>query len=196
METITTLATITDEVFEQARDTWRRKIEDFAFRSTVPFMDDGDIRQEMELVLYKCLQRYDPTRKVKFHTYLHTAMHNRIRKLYSPFGMKNDRLPRSVHPDWLVYLGDDSMVEADGDRAALLGKLVETLEPSLAFQIEDYGFEGNERTWLEGRCYGLNRKETARLQGIPEQMVKEGCVKAKIKIQKLIEERGKEDGPD
>ena len=159
-------------------------------------MEVDDVRQEMELVLYKCLMGYDPKRSNKFHTYLHTAMENRLRKLWGPF-VKKETGARSVHPAQLLYLGaindldGTSMGRSRTDRL-LVENLTNDLDPSLEFHMEDLGFKGHEQTWLGGRCLGLSIREIAAMQGLPEAVVREGYESTQKKIRRM-KRRGRED---
>jgi|TARA_R110000824_G_scaffold14552_5_gene61811 RNA polymerase sigma factor (sigma-70 family) len=62
---------------------WEPKIQKMSSSSFVIGMDREDIAQELRIALIKAARKFDESRGVSFHTYLHTAMVNTIRTLIS-----------------------------------------------------------------------------------------------------------------
>ncbi len=97
---------ITDEEFQGAIETWYPKLVKFA-GNNIPFLDWDDKIQEGQLVLYKCLQRFEEGfiskkngagkgLKTVFHTYFHTALNNRAGVLTARRLSHNGELAREV----------------------------------------------------------------------------------------------------
>jgi hypothetical protein len=157
-------------------------------------MDQEELRQEMELVLLKCLRGYDPSKKIaKFHTYLHTAMRNRIGTLRIPFNPQRNkrgvvRAPRRVDPNRITYLSQVAGGEESGstlEERVPIEELTVGFSTTLEFHMEDMGFDQTERLWLRGRVERLSIGETARVFQVPEELVRAGYASATKKIRRI-----------
>lgn len=60
---------------------WEPKVFSMLRRASIRGMELEDIAQELRIVILRAASRYDVRRGASFHTYLHTALVNRIRTL-------------------------------------------------------------------------------------------------------------------
>lgn len=206
---------VTDETYEKALKQWTPKIEGLAKR-WVPYQEQDDLRQELQIVLYKCLNGYHPYKsslrkylkehasdlppfpfvpllsqplpRNKFHTYLHRAMLNRLGDL--TVHAKRHVMPE---PASVVYLGQvdlDAAVQDDGvmGAAKILKALQVPFEESVEGALTGYGFEGWEIVWVSGSCEGLSIQEIADMNHVEYRVIYKAYRAAKKKIYKLREE--------
>jgi len=84
---------------------WEPKINRMLQTTSIRGMDREDIAQELRISILKAAKGFDPTRKVSFHTYLHTTMINTIRTLIT----KAQRRPQPQSLDaYLIYNDRDN----------------------------------------------------------------------------------------
>lgn len=70
---------------------WEPKVQKMASSVIINGLDRDDLAQELRLAICKAAAKYDDTRQVKFHTYLHTSMVNTIRTLLFKATQKSKR---------------------------------------------------------------------------------------------------------
>lgn len=76
-----TIALVSDDTnLTRAIERYRGTISTFARRSAhkLPDLDQEDIEQELYIVLWKCVENYDPDRGASFNTLFQGSAHNRI----------------------------------------------------------------------------------------------------------------------
>ena len=83
---------------------WEPKIMKMVGNTYIAGMDNEDVAQELRIALMKAAQKYDDSRGVIFHTYLHTSLINTIRTLIT----KAQRHPNFVSIDNNPYDTNDS----------------------------------------------------------------------------------------
>jgi len=70
--------------------------------------DRDDLAQELRLIVVKAAKLYNPNRNTIFHTYLHTAMANRLKTLW----VQASKKLQSYSLDMSSDTQDDSLLEA------------------------------------------------------------------------------------
>ena len=131
---------------------WEPKIQKMMSNTFVIGMDRDDIAQELRIVLVKAARKFDASRGVSFHTYLHTAMVNTIRTLISQ---------AQRHPD------STSLDKTFADSEMLPVEIVEALSDETDFDehlfaddlIEANGVTDQERHFVLLRMEGLTMGE-------------------------------------
>lgn len=75
------------EQWELAQREFGKKVQTFARNSAyaVPGYDEADMEQELLVVLWECVQNYDPGKGARFNTYFQTSAKNRIVSLIRRF---------------------------------------------------------------------------------------------------------------
>ena len=131
---------------------WEPKVQKISSSTFIIGMDRDDIAQELRIVLVKAAKKFDPTRGVLFHTYLHTAMMNTVRTLIS----QAQRRPN-------INSLDQTFADSDLVPIEIIEKLSETpdLEENLMIAdiMKQYNFSANEQEFLHLRIDGLTMGE-------------------------------------
>lgn len=132
---------------------WEPKIQKMLSTTDIIGMDREDIAQELRIALVKSAKKFDETKGVLFHTYLHTSLVNTIRTLIT----KAQRIPISRSLDE-TYEGDGFHVSSKILQALI--NPVDTLEETeIALWLETQELENNEKYFLELKLKGLTMDE-------------------------------------
>lgn len=131
---------------------WEPKVQKISSTTFIIGMDRDDLAQELRIVLVKAAKKFDPTRGVSFHTYLHTAMMNTVRTLIS----QAQRRPT-------INSLDQTFADSELVPLEIVEKLSETPDLEENLMIEDlmtqYDFSDNEQEFLHLRIDGLTMGE-------------------------------------
>ena len=134
---------ITNELIEK----WEPKIHRILATTSIKGMHKEDLVQELRIVILKAAKKFDPTKKVSFHTYLHTAMINTIRTFIS-------QAQKRIHPTTLNTLINYSEYEY------MSGKVARALEDIKALDfLENLNLTEKEKKYIELRFEDLTMTE-------------------------------------
>ena len=147
---------INNKLIEQ----WEPKINRMLQTTSIRGMDREDIAQELRISILKAAKGFDPSRKVSFHTYLHTTMINTIRTLIT----KAQRRPEPQSLD--KYLSYDSQEMSGGlgrgqwfENKALSVNVDMDSDLMLQSSLDHFGFSSTERLFLTLRMESLTMDE-------------------------------------
>jgi len=143
---------VKDVHFEELRKTWAPQINRLSRSYFIPYMTVEEVWQELELVLFKCQQRYERGHNASFHTYFYRAALNRLGRLRDYNSCHNP-----TKPSYLIPLDD-----------VVANKVVFEIDyiPSEIY-LEQLGFEGLEIDWLmQCKVNRLKLKELAEVTGV------------------------------
>ena len=175
---------VSDVEYEKALAQWDAKIGGLSIKAHVPYMEPEDLRQELSLVLLKCMRAFDDTNGASFHTFFHAACWKRIFTMtrdinrHRGYGTENTVL----YIDGCPLRGSTS-----GDLDRTIRDLVRTFsvpfDVPVELVLELQGFEGMEAMYVRGRMDLLSVAETARAYDVPELELRKvaGLVRSKIK---------------
>ncbi len=175
---------VAEITFEDARVKWAPLLTSMS-RRFVPYLDQEDLRQELELVLFKCCRGFNG--QVMFYTYLRRALENQVKKLITRQQRHNPRYSELVYLSELDVVFDD---RRDGPLKRLWRRALEVHEdeeqaPELF--LTTCGFEGLELSWMLGRAQGLFSREIALNVGVSEMEIKKAARSAKRRARTLGE---------
>jgi hypothetical protein len=180
-----TLRTVSQDEFDTAVAQWYPKIVKFA-TNRIAFLDWDDKIQEAQLVLYKCLQRFETGHGAIFHTYFHRALFNRAGVLaHRP--LKHNEDPMKV-----TYLGEmDAAASEENGRAFTAERQAASFDfsTSVVFEVQSWGFTGAEIPYVYGVLLNkLTLKECATLFDLDVEVLKGAKETVKEKLAQLKEE--------
>jgi len=132
---------------------WEPKIQKMLSTTDIIGMDREDIAQELRIALVKSAKKFDETKGVLFHTYLHTSLVNTIRTLIT----KAQRIPISRSLDE-TYNGDNFHVSAK-ILQALINPVDVLEETEISLWLENQELANNEKYFLELKLKGLTMDE-------------------------------------
>ena len=81
---------LTDQQKIELLEKWEPKVNSFLRTASINGYEREDIAQELRLAILKAANKFDESRGIKFHTYLHVVMLNTVRGLWAKAG-KNIR---------------------------------------------------------------------------------------------------------
>ena len=99
---------------------WEPKINKMLSNIYIQGYDRDDLAQELRLIVLKAAKLYKPNRNAIFHTYLHTAMVNRLKTLWMQASKK-------LHGQSL----DATTSDSDGENSFKLSDFVKQLDENL-----------------------------------------------------------------
>ena len=99
---------------------WEPKINKMLSNIYIQGYDRDDLAQELRLIVLKAAKLYKPNRNAIFHTYLHTAMVNRLKTLWMQASKK-------LHGQSL----DETTSDSDGENSFKLSDFIKQLDDNL-----------------------------------------------------------------
>ncbi len=180
---------------------WSPKIYKMA-QSYIPYTENEDIRQEMRLVLYRCLQNFESGHGAIFHTYFHRAMTNRLGNLKSAMTTSirpSDKRPGKYtggkhNPPSNMMVSVDELQEQSINQeegrgtSTVFKQLSVDPEDSLEFQLEMLGFMDLEIDWMVAKTMRLNVEDVAQLAGVSIERMQEAKESAEEWSREIKEE--------
>jgi RNA polymerase sigma factor (sigma-70 family) len=143
---------INNKLIEQ----WEPKINRMLQTTSIRGMDREDIAQELRIAILKAAKGFDPSRKVSFHTYLHTTMINTIRTLIT----KAQRRPEPQSLDaYLSSFSHETEYYPSSAEKALSVTIDMDSELVLKSSLEHFGFSHTEKSFLALRMENLTMDE-------------------------------------
>lgn len=156
---------INDELVLQ----WEPKIQKMLSNTFIVGMDNEDVAQELRISLIKAAKKFDETKGVLFHTYLHTSLVNAIRTLIS----KAQRRPMSRSLDESFYTAEGTTSNSILKALVSSSDDVEEMEASLWLETQD--LTDKEKYFVDLKLKGLTMDEITiklRTNGLSESSYK------------------------
>jgi len=165
------------EVTNQLIEQWEPKIHRILATTSIQGMDKEDLVQELRIVIVKAAKKFDPNKKVSFHTYLHTAMINTIRTFIS-------QAQKRLHPTSM----DKLIVYSESEYVPLkVSKALEDLKASAFIdEIEIFDVLDNLKLTEKEKRYIELRFEDLTMTEISEDL-EESAYRVRNKIRKKFE---------
>ena len=131
---------------------WEPKIQKMVSNSYVVGLDNEDLAQELRIALVKAAKKFDDSKGVLFHTYLHTSLINTIRTLISK--AQRQPLQRSID---LTYVDSNAMPQEISRALVDPNSYSDEIETNL--WVDSQGLAGNEKLFLQLKLEGLTMEE-------------------------------------
>ena len=164
---------VTDQLIEQ----WEAKIYKILANTSIQGMDKEDLVQELKIVIVKAAKKFNPNKKVSFHTYLHTAMINTIRTFIS-------KAQKRIHPismDKLIVYSESEYVPLKVSKA-----LEDVKASAFIDEIEIFDVLDNLKLTEKEKRYIELRFEDLTMTEISEDL-EESAYRVRNKIRKKFE---------
>ncbi len=153
---------------------WEPKIQKMVSNSYIVGLDNEDLAQELRIALVKAAKKFDDSKGVLFHTYLHTSLVNTIRTLISK--AQRQPLQRSID---LTYV-DSNAVPQEISRALVdPNSYSDEIETNL--WVDSQGLALNEKLFLQLKLEGLTMEEITEDLGESAYKVRQS-LREKLKI--------------
>ena len=153
---------------------WEPKIQKMVSNSYIVGLDNEDLAQELRIALVKAAKKFDDSKGVLFHTYLHTSLVNTIRTLISK--AQRQPLQRSID---LTYV-DSNAVPQEISRALVdPNSYSDEIETNL--WVDSQGLARNEKLFLQLKLEGLTMEEITEDLGESAYKVRQS-LREKLKI--------------
>lgn len=135
---------------------WEPKINRMLQTTSIRGMDREDIAQELRISILKAAKGFDPSRKVSFHTYLHTTMINTIRTLIT----KAQRRPQPQSLDaYLTSFSHETEYYPSFVEKALSVNIDMDSDLVIKSSLDHFGFSPTERLFINLRMESLTMDE-------------------------------------
>lgn len=114
-----------EQKFALALEQFGRKIRTFARNSfyKLPGYDVSDVEQELRVVLWDCVQTYNPDKGATFNTYFQQCAHNKIASLIR-FAQAKTRVANTMtitlEDDAVRYVVENQTAQMDSGEIALM----------------------------------------------------------------------------
>lgn len=108
--------------FEQALDVYRSKIVTFANNNIGKFPGTSieDLTQEITVVLWTCVDKYDPNKAAGFSTFFWTAAKHRMIDMIKRINCEKRRSEFFILPDYITSLGDTNVHSIDASALSVV----------------------------------------------------------------------------
>jgi|TARA_R100000234_G_scaffold788_1_gene648 DNA-directed RNA polymerase specialized sigma24 family protein len=132
---------------------WEPKINKMLSNIYIQGYDRDDLAQELRLIVLKAAKLYKPNRNAIFHTYLHTAMVNRLKTLWMQASKK-------LHGQSL----DATTSDSDGENSFKLSDFVKQLDENLdevefIDYLESLDLDDGEKQFLKDKFMNRTMKD-------------------------------------
>ena len=132
---------------------WEPKINKMLSNIYIQGHDRDDLAQELRLIVLKAAKLYKPNRNAIFHTYLHTAMVNRLKTLWMQASKK-------LHGQSL----DATTSDSDGENSFKLSDFVKQLDENLdevefIDYLESLDLDDGEKQFLKDKFMNRTMKD-------------------------------------
>jgi len=132
---------------------WEPKINKMLSNIYIQGYDRDDLAQELRLIVLKAAKLYKPNRNAIFHTYLHTAMVNRLKTLWMQASKK-------LHGQSL----DATTSDSDGENSFKLSDFVKQLDENLdevefIDYLESLDLDKGEKQFLKDKFMNRTMKD-------------------------------------
>tara|TARA_R100000995_G_scaffold35117_1_gene15961 strand:+ start:368 stop:967 length:600 start_codon:yes stop_codon:yes gene_type:complete len=132
---------------------WEPKINKMLSNIYIQGYDRDDLAQELRLIVLKAAKLYKPNRNAIFHTYLHTAMVNRLKTLWVQASKK-------LHGQSL----DATTSDSDGENSFKLSDFVKQLDENLdevefIDYLESLDLDEGEKQFLKDKFMNRTMKD-------------------------------------
>ena len=132
---------------------WEPKINKMLSNIYIQGYDRDDLAQELRLIVLKAAKLYKPNRNAIFHTYLHTAMVNRLKTLWMQASKK-------LHGQSL----DATTSASDGENSFKLSDFVKQLDENLdevefIDYLESLDLDDGEKQFLKDKFMNRTMKD-------------------------------------
>jgi|TARA_A100001201_G_scaffold124682_1_gene108808 DNA-directed RNA polymerase specialized sigma24 family protein len=132
---------------------WEPKINKMLSNIYIQGYDRDDLAQELRLIVLKAAKLYKPNRNAIFHTYLHTAMVNRLKTLWMQASKK-------LHGQSL----DATTSDSDGENSFKLSDFVKQLDENLdevefIDYLESLDLDEGEKQFLKDKFMNRTMKD-------------------------------------
>ena len=132
---------------------WEPKINKMLSNIYIQGHDRDDLAQELRLIVLKAAKLYKPNRNAIFHTYLHTAMVNRLKTLWVQASKK-------LHGQSL----DATTSDSDGENSFKLSDFVKQLDENLdevefIDYLESLDLDDGEKQFLKDKFMNRTMKD-------------------------------------
>ena len=132
---------------------WEPKINKMLSNIYIQGYDRDDLAQELRLIVLKAAKLYKPNRNAIFHTYLHTAMVNRLKTLWVQASKK-------LHGQSL----DATTSDSDGENSFKLSDFVKQLDENLdevefIDYLESLDLDDGEKQFLKDKFMNRTMKD-------------------------------------
>ena len=132
---------------------WEPKINKMLSNIYIQGYDRDDLAQELRLIVLKAAKLYKPNRNAIFHTYLHTAMVNRLKTLWM-------QASKNLHGQSL----DATTCDCDGENSFKLSDFVKQLDENLdevefIDYLESLDLDDGEKQFLKDKFMNRTMKD-------------------------------------
>tara|TARA_R100001015_G_C4603540_1_gene158506 strand:- start:202 stop:801 length:600 start_codon:yes stop_codon:yes gene_type:complete len=131
---------------------WEPKINRMLSNIYIQGHDRDDLAQELRMIVLKAAKLYKPNRNAIFHTYLHTAMVNRLKTLWVQASKK-------IHGQSLDATTSDDAGEGSYKLSDFVKQLDENLdEVEFIDYLESLGLDDGEKQFLKDKFMNKTMK--------------------------------------
>lgn len=158
---------------------WEPKIHKFLQTTFVLGMDKEDVAQELRIAILKAANRYNSSKGISFHTYLHTVMVNTIRTLISK-AQKTKDFTEAYSIEGLETLDEDNFISTK-----VIKSLIDPTSDEYVNEMELEDILDKAKLSEKEFLFIELRKDGLTMEQISEE-IEDSAYKTRISIQRKI----------
>lgn len=145
-------------------------------------LDFEDIRAELLIELYNCLESFDPDGVAEFKTYLSACLENKCNKLYRDL-TRQKRVLKDEDGEIVHDLSFEDLVENSNEVTEIEGSYSDYSEVEVKIFLDSLDLAPTERLICEEFSKGLRPSEVGEKLGISPSMITYKVKKIRYKVQ-------------